>query len=413
MLKLIRKKSFNKSSSSNNNSQSNIDSRKAQNSSSEVVDYSSGNRRNSSAGSGFRNHRRRPTNPTDSNQPQQNNSQYRSSSSVASWDRRSIGSAGYRYSSISAQLGHNKNQNQQPETLPECGREESPPEILQYARPPENLTSPNRESNGYLQDSLVPSPGLQRKIAEENARLQKSYPQAPPRRNIQHNNSARKISQESTSRDQQQHFTKKSGGVLSALRNSFRRSKKKLPRSHSSGSTNQNNSSSSSFRRSSLSSTNTYRVNAQQPQPSEKQQVSRKVSQESNRSGVSGFGRPGSTNSVRSGISNRALLLPGRSTGIPQNQEYGGGDYPTTEEDHYRLEREALAELEGFLDEEENQEHKPVFKDSKPVLVVPPFNENNYSSIDPAQQVIKMTIYSFSNPGRESFPSMAKLESSS
>lgn len=73
-----------------------------------------------------------------------------------SWDRRSQTSYNpHRYYSISTNtLG--------------C---ESPPEILQYARPPENLTSPVRESNGLLQDSLTPSPGLQKKVAKEARNL--------------------------------------------------------------------------------------------------------------------------------------------------------------------------------------------------------------------------------------------------
>ena len=48
-----------------------------------------------------------------------------------------------RYTSVSAALGSESVQ---------------PPQIIQYARPPENLTSPVRESNGFLPDSLTISP---------------------------------------------------------------------------------------------------------------------------------------------------------------------------------------------------------------------------------------------------------------
>jgi hypothetical protein len=55
--------------------------------------------------------------------------------------------SGGRYTSVAAALG---------------AEEVHPPEILQYARPPENLTSPVRESNGYLSPeslTLSPEPG--------------------------------------------------------------------------------------------------------------------------------------------------------------------------------------------------------------------------------------------------------------
>ena len=105
-----------------------------------------------------------------------------------SWDRKSQGS-GHRYYSISTN------------TLKSAA--DSPPAILQYARPPENLTSPNRESTGVLQDSLTPSPSLQKKISSEQKRRESE------------SSKARRAS---------------SGGVLSALRNSFRRkSRKSIP----------------------------------------------------------------------------------------------------------------------------------------------------------------------------------------
>ena len=53
-----------------------------------------------------------------------------------------------RYTSVSAALGTDS---------------VNPPEILQYARPPENLTSPVRESNGYLPETsltISPEPGF-------------------------------------------------------------------------------------------------------------------------------------------------------------------------------------------------------------------------------------------------------------
>jgi len=70
----------------------------------------------------------------------------RSDSYFNSLDRRSQCSGSHRYSSYSTNtLG--------------SGRE-SPPEIVQYLRPPENLTSPNRESSSVLQKSelVVQSP---------------------------------------------------------------------------------------------------------------------------------------------------------------------------------------------------------------------------------------------------------------
>ena len=42
-------------------------------------------------------------------------------------------------------------------SLSNTNSEDSPPEILQYARPPENLASPVRESNSYLPESVVTS----------------------------------------------------------------------------------------------------------------------------------------------------------------------------------------------------------------------------------------------------------------
>ena len=42
-------------------------------------------------------------------------------------------------------------------SLSNTASEDNPPEILQYARPPENLASPVRESNSYLPESVVSS----------------------------------------------------------------------------------------------------------------------------------------------------------------------------------------------------------------------------------------------------------------
>lgn len=120
------------------------------------------------------------------------NSQY----SFNSWDRRSQASGPYRYSSISTHT---------------VGIE-SPPEILQYARPPENLTSPLRESSGVLQDSLVPSPGLQKKIQEESQQFYDSEVRrrrGSPTSSSGHRTPAKKSAS--------------GGGVISALRQSFRR----------------------------------------------------------------------------------------------------------------------------------------------------------------------------------------------
>ncbi|XP_059087024.1 MAP/microtubule affinity-regulating kinase 3-like isoform X3 [Tigriopus californicus] len=120
------------------------------------------------------------------------NSQY----SFNSWDRRSQASGPYRYSSISTHT---------------VGIE-SPPEILQYARPPENLTSPLRESSGVLQDSLVPSPGLQKKIQEESQQFYES--EVSRRRGSPTSNSVHRTPGKKSA---------SGGGVISALRQSFRR----------------------------------------------------------------------------------------------------------------------------------------------------------------------------------------------
>ena len=111
--------------------------------------------------------------------------------SHSSWDRRSNASNQHRYYSVSTQG---------------LEAEDSSTQILQYARPPENLTSPVRESSGLLQEtSLTPSPGLAKRIAEEKARLAASE---------QANGGASSA-------------PKRGSGVINSLRQSFRRNKRK------------------------------------------------------------------------------------------------------------------------------------------------------------------------------------------
>ncbi len=119
-------------------------------------------------------------------------------SRFSSWDRRSQSSAsgGHRYYSINT-LGEG------PSGVGGSGRD-SPPQILQYARPPENLTSPNRESSSALPlDSLTHSPSLEKRVAKERKRLEAEQ---------QRNKSA---------------VPKRGDGVISSIRQSFKRKGRK------------------------------------------------------------------------------------------------------------------------------------------------------------------------------------------
>jgi hypothetical protein len=139
----------------------------------------------------------------------------------SSWDRRSQCSGSHRYSSYSTYtLG--------------SGRD-SPPEIVQYSRPPENLTSPNRESNSALpQPELVTrSPHGKEPTTRES--LQAAFNQERNNFNQNHQNrkSPSKRSGSGSDLFSQHSSGKKSSGSrsghgpLSILRRSFRRSTSK------------------------------------------------------------------------------------------------------------------------------------------------------------------------------------------
>eukprot|EP00092_Neocalanus_flemingeri_P014573 GFUD01015722.1.p1 GENE.GFUD01015722.1~~GFUD01015722.1.p1 ORF type:complete len:1272 (-),score=209.43 GFUD01015722.1:245-4060(-) len=127
MLKLLRRKSFRKSKDlQSENSFTN------RNPSGQCGQYSVRDRRHSAAQS---------THSLLGHQGQERDRQedYHSLDRRNNRDNQNVKTA--RYSSLSNTIG-----------------DESPPEIIQYARPPENLTSPVRESNGYLPESLTASP---------------------------------------------------------------------------------------------------------------------------------------------------------------------------------------------------------------------------------------------------------------
>ena len=129
MLKLLRRKSFRKSKDLNSeNSFTN------RNPSGQCGQYSVRERGHSAAQSthSLSGHQ---------GQGQERQENYHSLDRRNNRDNQSVKTA--RYSSLSNAIG-----------------DESPPEIIQYARPPENLTSPVRESNGYLPDSLTASPAI-------------------------------------------------------------------------------------------------------------------------------------------------------------------------------------------------------------------------------------------------------------
>ena len=167
-------------------------------------------------------------------------------------------------------------------SLSNTNSEDNPPEILQYARPPENLASPVRESNSYLPESVVTSKqdcettiqklffdsvvnggkdrdgGERQNSAEQRSRsearrsviVRESLQGAPARRRSSSNNNnnnntiANNISPNNTSStsnttpsnkvNQHQPESESKAGrrssVLSVLRQSFRKSKKERPR---------------------------------------------------------------------------------------------------------------------------------------------------------------------------------------
>ena len=121
-----------------------------------------------------------------------------SDSRFSSLDRRSQNTS-YRYSSVSSSTKG---------LLTAAGenRTDSPPEILQYARPPENLTSPVRESNGLLHQSLTPSPSLIRQT-------QQSKIESAEKSTSEYNKKAEK------------RLSKPESRILSSFRRSFRKSK--------------------------------------------------------------------------------------------------------------------------------------------------------------------------------------------
>jgi len=129
MLKLLRRKSFRKSKDLNSeNSFTN------RNPSGQCGQYSVRERGHSAAQSthSLSGHQ---------GQGQERQENYHSLDRRNNRDNQNVKTA--RYSSLSNAIG-----------------DESPPEIIQYARPPENLTSPVRESNGYLPESLTASPAI-------------------------------------------------------------------------------------------------------------------------------------------------------------------------------------------------------------------------------------------------------------
>ena len=164
-------------------------------------------------------------------------------------------------------------------SLSNTNSDDNPPEILQYARPPENLASPVRESNSYLPESVVTSKqdcettiqklffdsvvnggkdrdgGERQNSADQRSRsearrsviVRESVQGAPARRSSSNNNNnnintTNNISPNNTSNTSnttpankvtQQQPESKAGrrsSVLSVLRQSFRKSKKERPR---------------------------------------------------------------------------------------------------------------------------------------------------------------------------------------
>ena len=135
MLKLLRRKSFRKSKDLNSESGSRGS---AVRSSGQYSVASGGQRRRSSSGLQSTHSL---SQPVDNNY----NSLDRSGPGSGQQQRHSrdnVRTARSRYSSLSNTASNS---------------EDNPPEILQYARPPENLASPVRESNSYLPESVVAS----------------------------------------------------------------------------------------------------------------------------------------------------------------------------------------------------------------------------------------------------------------
>ena len=247
MLKLLRRRSFRRSKDFRTESSR----RSARNS-----------RRNSeeSNNSGHYSHHKNRSQQINASQNSfQPNTTNDSGSRYNSWDRRSQCS-NYRYSSISTNTVGGAG----------GGGRDSPPEILQYSRPPENLTSPNRESNGLLNQSLTPSPNLVRKTQQEQ-RLLIEHPRVPRGAELPNRASPEK----------------KSGGVLSSFRRSFRKKNK-----------------------STVPVINSYSVT--QPSSSSRSRIysGSRTSVQSNTSVNKSANPKGSVSSVRSSTSRQ--LLPGR-----------------------------------------------------------------------------------------------------
>ena len=135
-----------------------------------------------------------------------------SDSRYSSWDRRSqTSNGGHRYYSISSNTLGGGGGGGDPRGSP---IPEDPPKILQYARPPENLTSPNRESTLLPTDhSLTHSPDLEKKVEKERRSLERRQQQQQQQ---QGSNKAPKRGDTAASS-----LSTKSS-VISSLRNSFR-----------------------------------------------------------------------------------------------------------------------------------------------------------------------------------------------
>lgn len=215
-------------------------------------------------------------------------------SRFSSWDRRSQTSY-HRYSSVSQNTLQAGNASG-------AGRE-SPPEIIQYARPPENLTSPVRESNGLLNESLTPSPSLLRKTQEEKRQYLREQDRQP-----------------SSEQHEAPKVVKRNSGVFTALRQSFRRSKSATHKKRSDTKTehqpvrrlSQDSSKSHQARKVSQDSrtTSVHSVQSQSSFRNQKGSVSSLKSASHNQSQPSAATPAGQ----RSSVTTRPQLLPGRAS---------------------------------------------------------------------------------------------------
>ena len=126
-------------------------------------------------------------------------------SRYSSWDRRSqTSNGGHRYYSISSNTLGKEDPRGSP--IPE-----DPPKILQYARPPENLTSPNRESTLLPTDhSLTHSPDLEKKVEKERRSLERRQQQQQQLTKVPRRGDTASAAPSAKS------------SVISSLRNSFR-----------------------------------------------------------------------------------------------------------------------------------------------------------------------------------------------